>query len=506
MTQAQLYSDRLKALHPGKEVMLYPVSFVDVDGGMLALARIDAAKRLVIAARDDLGFETDERLPGDPPLKLGPVSPHNADRLRQLCPWTAPRPVGLETSFGAGDRLGLATPGHIRALSGYDIVPVLAQQSIREMTRTGRTAQQVMDDVTWAVLQEGYRCGFGSDADHLKTEGDIRSTVEAGYTGFTLDPSDHINNRARTLSDDEAARAWTQLFETEQEAAGFLRRYCGSVHEVKSAGGTLKLEIGEIELHRLAVELLPAIRHTIHGYRLIKSLKGDEPFDFEMSVDETESPTTAKAHYLVASELGRAGVRLTALAPRFVGEFQKAIDYIGDLSAFRGQMRDHVILAHHFGPYKLSVHSGSDKYSIFPIVAEESGGLYHEKTAGTSYLEALRVVCRTDAALFREIARFALEKFEGERHSYHVTTDLTRVPDPDRLDDDGLESMLDLDDSRQVLHITFGATLTSKSHDGNYRFRDRIFELLGRHEEEYIRVLVVLFRRHLDAFGVKKSL
>ena len=79
----------------------------------------------------------------------------------------APSLLGLETSLGLGDRLGLATPGHIRAVRGTCLGPILAQQSIREMERTNRTPDDVMDDATWGVLQEGWREGFGSDADHL---------------------------------------------------------------------------------------------------------------------------------------------------------------------------------------------------------------------------------------------------------------------------------------------------------------------------------------------------
>ena len=82
---------------------------------------------------------------------------------------TQPSPLGLRKSFGFGDRTGLATPGHIAAARKFDFAPIFAQQSIREMERTGRTPQQVMDDAVWGVFSESWRSGFGADADHLKT-------------------------------------------------------------------------------------------------------------------------------------------------------------------------------------------------------------------------------------------------------------------------------------------------------------------------------------------------
>ncbi len=86
------------------------------------------------------------------------------------------------------------------AQAGGNIAPIFAQQSIREMTRTGRTPQQVMDDATWGIFQEGWQDGFGADADHLKTPGDIDACLAAGYTFFTIDPGAHVDNRAETAS------------------------------------------------------------------------------------------------------------------------------------------------------------------------------------------------------------------------------------------------------------------------------------------------------------------
>ncbi|MBC7317186.1 MAG: hypothetical protein H5T70_12250, partial [Chloroflexi bacterium] len=132
-------------------------------------------------------------------LGWGPLSPRNAEALRRTLPWAAPIRVGVRRSAGLGDRLGIATPGHVRAMHHVQgVVPVLAQQSIREMERTQRTPQQVMDSATWGVFQEGWRSGYGADADHLKTTADIDACLEAGFVMYTLDPRDHVDNAAHT--------------------------------------------------------------------------------------------------------------------------------------------------------------------------------------------------------------------------------------------------------------------------------------------------------------------
>ncbi len=109
--------------------------------------------------------------------------------------------------------MGLATPGHLRAVraAGDHLAPIPAQQSIREMTRTGRTPQQVMDDAMWGVFAEGWRSDFGADADHLKTPADIDSCMAVGYTFYTFDPGEHVDSTAEELSPQELRARWEAL-------------------------------------------------------------------------------------------------------------------------------------------------------------------------------------------------------------------------------------------------------------------------------------------------------
>src|SRR5215210_7014104 len=111
-------------------------------------------------------------------------------------------PLSLTPSFGFGDRLGLATPGHIAAVSSTKFAPIFAQQSVRENARTGRTPQQVMDDAKRALESAKWDSPWGADADHLKTVEDIPPFVEAGYTFFTVDPGEYVDNLADTDSID----------------------------------------------------------------------------------------------------------------------------------------------------------------------------------------------------------------------------------------------------------------------------------------------------------------
>ena len=147
-------------------------------------------------------------------------------------------------------------------------------------------------------------------------------------------------------------------------------------------------------------------------YRHIKSTMGDRPFEVEVSVDETASVTTPFEHWLVATELRRLGVEWIGLAPRFVGDFEKGIDFRGDLDIFRAEYIKHLAIAEAVGPYKISIHSGSDKFSVYQVIGDIGAGGVHVKTAGTSYLEALRTVAARDPVLFREILDFSRALYE----------------------------------------------------------------------------------------------
>ena len=231
-------------------------------------------------------------------------------------------------------------------------------------------------------------------------------------------------------------------------------------------------------------------------FKFLKESKKEE-FDFEVSVDETSTPTSPLAHIFIVEELRRRDVEFTNLALRFVGDWQKAIDYIGDLNLLDRELHLHGEIARKFGGYKLSLHSGSDKFSVYPLFYKNTEGLFHVKTAGTSYLEEIKVIAMKDPKLYREIHKFALTVFERDRASYHVTTDLSKIPNIDELSDDELMNLFNDPNSRQLIHITYGSVLNAKDEDGNYRFKDRIFRILFKNEEEHYHLLSEHIGKHL---------
>jgi tagaturonate epimerase len=429
---------------------------------------------------------------GDWVALLCPLDHANAIALRAALPWLTPRPLGLRTSAGCGDRMGLATPGHVRAARAVgNVAMIFAQQSIREMTRTGRTPDQVMDDATWGVFQEGWQEGVGADADHLKTPADIDRCTAAGFTFYTIDPGEHVDSAAdaddeATLRAKYAALPWDAL---EADPAGRLAAYAGKQFEAEDRARTLD----EATLVRASVKYGGAVAHTARMYRYLASCFPDPAsFELEVSVDETDTPTTHAEHIFIATELRRLGVRWVSLAPRYVGRFEKGVDYIGDTAAFEADFAGHAAIARALGPYKLSLHSGSDKFSIYEIAARHAHGLLHLKTAGTSYLEALRATAGFDPALFREILDFARAHYETDRASYHVSARLDRVPPVAVLTDADLPGLLDQFDARQVLHVTFGTVLTS-----DQGYRARLLAGLADHEEAHYAALERHFIRHL---------
>lgn len=429
----------------------------------------------------------------DQDLLLCPLEPDNASALRLQLPWLQPRLLGLQTSAGMGDRLGLATPGHVRAVRSFQgrIAPIFAQQSIREMIRSGRSARQVLGDATWGVFAEGWQAGFGADADHLKTTADIDDCLSAGYTFFTIDPGDHVDNRAEAASLVELRQLADLLPpDIQPRASGLLGR---NFHIEE-----LHLAFDEAGLLKAAVKYGRAVLHVAAMYKHLVNATGKRPFELEVSVDETDQPTSHHEHVYIASELKRLGVSWVSLAPRYVGRFEKGVDYIGDPLVFEADLAGHAAIARQFGPYKLSLHSGSDKFSIYPAAMRQTRGLVHLKTAGTSYLEALRTIATRDVDFFHEIYLFAREHFEVDKASYHVSAELQRAPSPESVSD--WPALLEQFDAREILHVTFGSVLTSKTSAGSWLFRERLFDFLHSNAEAYASNLEKHFIRHLSPF------
>jgi hypothetical protein len=432
-------------------------------------------------------------------LKSCPMNGANADALRTLFPFTRARVLGEKNSLGTGDRLGLANPGHIRAVKGSGLRVVLAQQSIRELTRTQRKPEDVMDAASWSVFQEGFEEGFGADADHLKTAADVDLLVAARFTMFTIDPGEHVNNAADTL-DAKAVRLeidrlpWNSLEDTQAEC---LKRFTGKPFVLP---GDVKLAPNEEQVSRALVKYGRAIAHIFALYKHLSDKASGRPFELEASVDETESITSPFEHFFIARELRRLGVRFVSLAPRFIGDFEKGIDYKGDLKTFEAEYQKHVAISLELGPYKISLHSGSDKFSLYGIMGGIKQGTAHVKTAGTSWLVALQTISMTVPDLFREILDYAKERYPADRRSYFVSGRVEDVPAGRDLKDGQLPDLFNQNAARQILHVTFGSVVTAADAEGRERFKSRIYRALKENESRHYDNLTSHLKKHVQPF------
>jgi hypothetical protein len=485
---------------------VYPAS-VTLQGELVYFAaRRDKEKLVGVAAAgkpparfDALAAESGEG--GGVAFLLAPADAESAEFLRDSLDFLKPKLVGLATSLGLGDRLGIATPAHARAVMGTGLAPYFCQQSIREMTRTGRTPRQVQATASLGAMEAGWRGGYGSDADHLKTPSDIDYCLDAGFTMFTFDPGDHVDDGADGLSGPELPAHFDALpWEALESSPGDCRATYVRESVALLEGPTL--ELGEEVLLRAAAKYGKAVAHVVSMYRYLLEKAGAGNFEMEVSVDETNSPTSVAEHYYVAAELRRLGLEWVSLAPRFVGRFEKGVDYIGDLEELRTALVGHAAVARTLGPYKLSIHSGSDKFSVYPLAAEAARGLVHVKTAGTSYLEALRTLAAgADRELFREILDFAVARYEEDKKTYHVSADMGKALKPDALGDDELAPAMDQFDTRQALHVTFGSVLNEKDEHGELRFKPRLMAALAANEELHYEIVGKHIGRHAAPFA-----
>jgi hypothetical protein len=372
---------------------------------------------------------------------------------------------------------------------GKDIFPILAQQSVREMSRTERNWQKVLDDAVWGCFEAGYIGPFGADADHVKEIKELKEAVDCGFTMFTLDPSDFIRNDIERLSKQELEQLNNQI----SNGKKIENLYLNKKYKIDEQ----ELIFDEESLKEIILTYSEALNHVVKCYEFLKDYKKND-FDLEISVDETPTVTSPLAHLFIVLELQRRRVDFQNLALHFLGDWQKGIEYIGDVKQFAKEFSLHAAIAKNIGGYKLSLHTGSDKFSVYPIFSQETDGLCHIKTAGTSWLEEAKVVAMKDPELYREIHRFALENFEKDRASYNLTTDLSRIPNIDELSDEQLVDFFNKIDSRQLIHITYGSILKAKDNKGKYIFKDRIYKILFEHEEDHYRELSNHIKRHLE--------
>lgn len=476
---------------------VYGESVYVTDECRCFMARDDNGKFLIVTGGNSYDkFEGVEIEVFGDKVKKCPLSIYNSSIIRSIFPFASPVSAGgNKASIGLGDRLGLASPGHVRLIKNRNVFPVLAQQSIRELNLTGRTFNDVLSAAVWAVFQEGYKDGYGADGDHLKTADEVNMALDCGFTMVTLDCSEHIDNSIDVLGIDEISTLYNGIEKKKTEY--WENRYCDKVFSIST---DISLAISLTDLMPVVLTYGKALEFAEKIYSdILKDYERD--IDFEISIDETLTPTSATAHYIIASELTQRGVKIKNMAPRFCGEFQKGIDYRGSAGLFEKEFKVHCAIAEKFG-YRISVHSGSDKFSIFQTVGVQTKGNFHVKTAGTNWLEALRVIAIENPALFRVMYKHAFKRLPDAKKFYHIFTEPDLVPVIDNYREGEFAALLDIEESRQALHITYGYLLCDKSETGRYIFREEFFSTLHKCESTYYEFLRKHIGRHLEYLGI----
>jgi len=330
-------------------------------------------------------------------------------------------------SIGVGDRFAHQAKAQLRACMlaaerGVEVVPVW-NKSNREHTIIGSEPAGVRAAADAAVRALGWTKPYHVDADHIRLETVDRFLAASDF--YTIDVADSIGHPAAP----DAVRAFA---DRHPELAGRL--------DIPGAGEPFETTRADVE--RIAGKYLKAVQDAGAIYRKIAGAKGEGAFITEVSMDETDAPQTPPELLVILAALADERVPVQTIAPKFTGRFNKGVDYAGDVRQFEKEFRqDLAVIAFAVGRYglptnlKLSVHSGSDKFSIYgPIrraVAETGAGL-HLKTAGTTWLEEVIGLAEAGGeglALAKEIYAGALAKRDELCAPYATVIDI----DPSKL-------------------------------------------------------------------------
>lgn len=285
-------------------------------------------------------------------------------------------------SIGVGDRFTLQGKAQLSAImkaneKGLEITPVW-NKSNREHIYVGTVPADTRNEADEAVKALNYKGAYFVDADHINLD-TVSKYVEMSDF-FTLDVASFIGKESKKEDVDAFVASCT--------------KYMGQLH---IPGIESPLNITNELLEDVAGKFLAATQQAYEIYSYLKKEKGEGNFITEVSMDEVESPQTPIEMLFILKMLAEKGVPVQTIAPKFTGRFNKGVDYVGDLDQFAKEFEEDVLVIDYavkeFGlpqDLKLSVHSGSDKFSIYPImakvIAKHDKGL-HVKTAGTTWLE-----------------------------------------------------------------------------------------------------------------------
>ena len=287
-------------------------------------------------------------------------------------------------SIGVGDRFGFQGVAQLRALhraveQGVNVVPVW-NKSNREHTIIGTNPEDTRREADAAVKTTGWKEPYHVDADHIGISNVDKFLSSCDF--YTLDVADFIG-KAPEASDLESFVRSAKNFEGNLQIRNASREFL----------------VTDKTIRAICEKYLYAVQEAARIYQHIKINKKNDEFIVEVSMDETDTPQTPVELFFILLAIAQEGIPLQTIAPKFSGKFLKGIDYIGDVHAFAQEFEEDILVISQAVSVfslpknlKLSVHSGSDKFSLYPVmrqaIRKHQSGL-HLKTAGTTWLEEL---------------------------------------------------------------------------------------------------------------------
>ncbi len=325
-------------------------------------------------------------------------------------------------SFGTGDRFAhqgeAQLQGSILAKeAGVELTHVW-NKSFREHKTVKSDPASVRKEADAAIKALGWEGQYLVDADHINM-GNVDEFV-ASSDFFTLDVADYIGKEVR-----------------QDEIEAFVNKYSKYKGQLSIPGIETPFQVDDAFLTKIAATFLFAAKEAGKIYRRIAELKGNEDFIAEVSMDEVEDPQTPVELFFILATIADAGIPAQTIAPKFTGRFNKGVDYVGDVDQFAREFEEDILVIQHaikeFGlpkNLKLSVHSGSDKFSIYKPIREltkkyDTG--VHVKTAGTTWLEELIGLAEAGdegLELAKAIYAKALDRFDELTGPYATVIDV----------------------------------------------------------------------------------
>lgn len=369
-------------------------------------------------------------------------------------------------SFGVGDRFGHQGKAQLQAIinakkQGINITPVW-NKSHREHTIIHTEPDSVRTEADQAVEKSGWSGSYYVDADHINLK-NVDLFIDSSDF-FTLDVADFIGKSA-----------------AEDEINAFVDKHDKYVGSLAIPGIDETIEITRGQILEIARKVLFAVKEAGEIYRHIKSKKGADDFITEVSMDETDIPQSPVEMFFILAAIANEGIPAQTIAPKFTGRFNKGVDYVGDVTQFEKEFeQDLAVIAFAVKEFdlpknlKLSMHSGSDKFSIYKpmnkAIKKFDAGL-HIKTAGTTWLEELIGLATAGGdglSIAKQVYAEALPRFDELCGPYAAVIDIDKdkLPSPEVVDQwsgDELADALRHDRScdkynpnfRQLLHVAY---------------------------------------------------